>query len=86
MANVSKNLRNRLNRNIQTYTQNRLKNGSANSASFIKTINEIINIVHRGNAPALSPRPRMTNNNQRPATRNGGTQTNMAQMRTQNLR
>ena len=81
MANVSQNLRNRLHTNIQNYTRSRLKDGKANSANFVKTINDIINVIHRGkvpgprpippnlpprpSAPNLPPRPRRNNNRKR---------------------
>ena len=59
MANVSQNLRNRLHTNVQNYTRSRLKDGKANSANLIKTIDEIINVIHRGKVP--EPRPRINN-------------------------
>ena len=72
MANVSQNLRNRLHTNIQNYTRSRLKDGKANSANFVKTINDIINVIHRGKVPGprpippnLPPRPRRNNNRKR---------------------
>ena len=77
MANVSQNLRNRLHTNIQNYTRSRLKDGKANSANFVKTINDIINVIHRGKVPGprpippnLPPRPRAPNLPPRPRAPN----------------
>jgi hypothetical protein len=63
MANVTQNLRNRLNKHIQTYTRNRVNQGSANSRNFVNTINEIINVIHRGKVPRNSSNHRSTGNN-----------------------
>jgi hypothetical protein len=59
MENVNRNLRNRLHNNIQSYTRGRVNRGSANSKNFVNTINEIINVIHRGKVPG--PRPRRNN-------------------------
>ena len=79
MANVSQNLRNRLHTNIQNYTRSRLKDGKANSANFVKTINDIINVIHRGKVPGprpippnLPPRPSAPNLPPRPRRNQAG--------------
>ena len=75
MANVSQNLRNRLHKNIQDYTRSKVKDGRANSKNFIKTINDIINVVHFGKTPLrrnnLPPKPRVNNNRPKNNTQNG---------------
>jgi len=67
MENVNRNLRNRLHNNIQSYTRGRVNRGSANSKNFVNTINEIINVIHRGKVPG----PRPGNNNRQLSLRPG---------------